>query len=195
MRVRGERQHKSSCSSSVKVISNISELRFGYFYGWVLLFDTPVIMLNILLSALIDPDRRLRSFRRSERLASILVCITLGACLTMLYLFNMWTCPLHFVPDPVNPYGTMYMSHPISSSDLLQKLVWLQVLDSFVCFDPVLGVIWLYWRSSSAYNPIDVSATLSWLYFSFVGLCLVGINPLDHLHCCQSLLHTHTQRK
>lgn len=34
-------------------------------------------MLNILLSALIDPDRRLRSFRRSERLASILVC-TIG---------------------------------------------------------------------------------------------------------------------
>lgn len=31
-------------------------------------------MLNILLSALLDPDRRLRSFRRSERLASILVC-------------------------------------------------------------------------------------------------------------------------
>lgn len=30
-------------------------------------------MLNILLSALLDPDRRLRSFRRSERLASILV--------------------------------------------------------------------------------------------------------------------------
>lgn len=30
-------------------------------------------MLNILLSALMDPDRRLRSFRRSERLASILV--------------------------------------------------------------------------------------------------------------------------
>lgn len=33
-----------------------------------------LIMLNILLSALLDPDRRLRSFRRSERLASILVC-------------------------------------------------------------------------------------------------------------------------
>lgn len=32
-----------------------------------------LIMLNILLSALLDPDRQLRSFRRSERLASILV--------------------------------------------------------------------------------------------------------------------------
>lgn len=44
-------------------------------------------MLNILLSALIDPDRRLRSFRRSERLASILVCIPLEACLAMWFLF------------------------------------------------------------------------------------------------------------
>lgn len=39
-------------------------------------------MLNILLSALIDPDRRLRSFRRSERLASILVGIILGVLYT-----------------------------------------------------------------------------------------------------------------
>lgn len=47
-------------------------------------------MLNILLSALIDPDRRLRSFRRSERLASILVCIILGPLLCLfLYTFGM----------------------------------------------------------------------------------------------------------
>ncbi|GLD47425.1 tight junction protein ZO-1-like isoform X9 [Lates japonicus] len=37
-------------------------------------------MLNILLSALIDPDRRLRSFRRSERLASILSGPPLCSC-------------------------------------------------------------------------------------------------------------------
>lgn len=46
-------------------------------------------MLNILLSALIDPDRRLRSFRRSERLASILVCIILGPLLC-LFLYKYW---------------------------------------------------------------------------------------------------------
>lgn len=43
--------------------------------------DHRLIMLNILLSALLDPDRRLRSFRRSERLASILVCSTFIAWL------------------------------------------------------------------------------------------------------------------
>lgn len=45
-------------------------------------------MLNILLSALIDPDRRLRSFRRSERLASILVCnrVILGPIVVSIYL-------------------------------------------------------------------------------------------------------------
>lgn len=47
--------------------------------------DHRLIMLNILLSALLDPDRRLRSFRRSERLMSILVgstiYCTIGSCL------------------------------------------------------------------------------------------------------------------
>lgn len=56
-------------------------------FGFIYRVDIWLIMLNILLSALIDPDRRLRSFRRSERLASILVCILLGACLTLLCLF------------------------------------------------------------------------------------------------------------
>lgn len=49
---------------------------FFFFKFQSLTVDHQLIMLNILLSALLDPDRRLRSFRRSERLASILVCST-----------------------------------------------------------------------------------------------------------------------
>lgn len=81
------------CSSEWKASSRGSAffLLQQYFLQWSFfkkilkitdwIADHRLIMLNILLSALLDPDRRLRSFRRSERLASILVCSTFIAWL------------------------------------------------------------------------------------------------------------------
>lgn len=74
VRVKGE-QHSGVCVFQVG------------FYFTLVRASISTTMLNILLSALIDPDRRLRSFRRSERLASILVCIIYELCLFLLYIF------------------------------------------------------------------------------------------------------------
>lgn len=62
-------------------------------------------MLNILLSALIDPERRLRSFRRSERLASILVCIIPGAFFFTLLSFFFFAELERKLYDPVTIYS------------------------------------------------------------------------------------------
>lgn len=175
-------------------LGDIFQLKFGYFHCDFLLVDSWVIMLNILLSALIDPDRRLRSFRRSERLASILVCIILGACLTLLSAMYM-----HF-------------SHAFFILFFFKILWWILVVKSVcpdVCFKHTsdisvslatgFRVVHLSWSSSwcdLAFLEVILCLQPSrhfcydWRYFSLVGLCLVGINPLDHLHCGQALLHT-----
>lgn len=89
-------------------------------------------MLNILLSALIDPDRRLRSFRRSERLASILVCTMPGAFITLLCHFPHAFLSIGFgdpfqckVYDPVN----VFFKHTLENVCVFVAGLWLQVLD------------------------------------------------------------------
>lgn len=126
-------------------------------------------MLNILLSALIDPDRRLRSFRRSERLASILVCTILGACLTSMCLF----CACIFV----NPCENC-ISQSRSSSTYLGSEYGCRFLQLFICLDPLLDMTWPFLEVILCLQTLKTCLLLP---TSLAGLCLVGVNPLDHL--------------
>lgn len=134
-------------------------------------------MLNILLSALIDPDRRLRSFRRSERLASILVCIILGAQ-SVLYMhfflwYWFWTLQAYLRNEYVFPGWSM------AAGFKLVHLFWSSFRHDLAFLEVIPRL-----------QPSDMSATHDWRYFILVGLCQVGINPLDHLHCRNALLHS-----
>lgn len=131
-------------------------------------------MLNILLSALLDPDRRLRSFRRSERLASILVCS----------MFFAWLGVVSVLCKDFLLHTLMFETRV--GSAWLKNAAGLASL-----FHHAPG---LAGGHPGACNPSDVSASLSLWYFSSAGLRLVGINPLYHLHWPQTLLRTEEVR-
>lgn len=131
-------------------------------------------MLNILLSALLDPDRRLRSFRRSERLASILVCSMLIAWLEAVSLL----CK-DFL------FHTLMFETRVGSA-------WFK--NAAAVASPFHNAPGLAGGHPGACNPSDVFASLGLWYFSSAGLCLVGFNPLNHLHWPQTLLRTEEVR-
>lgn len=134
------------------------------FYFTLLPASISATMLNILLSALIDPDRRLRSFRRSERLASILVCI-IFRLLLCLFIRHMFVCVFHLAVKAL-----VGQTNKLDDAEywFCPRCGLAAVLHSL----PMLFLVWpgLFWRSYSCMRPPDMSALYDRWYFSLAGL-------------------------